>query len=85
MTSQLTDAGSRATMGEKMTVPAPYDFELKSDFLGRVAANKPLARAYPTPIKRRLAGERRWAQAKRDSLVSITTATGEVLLFGRLD
>ena len=71
----------------KVTVitPIPQSWEVKSDYLNRVNAHPAMIKAYPTPIKRRLAGEKRWAKAKTDSLVSIKTSVDEVLLFGGLN
>ena len=67
-----------------VNVPSPHDFERRSDYLERLASHPTMTRLYPPPIKRRLAGERRWIKAKNESLVSVSTSAGEVLLFGSL-
>jgi hypothetical protein len=66
-------------------LPRPMDGERKADYVARIVADKRVKQAYDTPAKRMLAAERVWAQAKAQSLVSITTATDQFLLFGRLD
>lgn len=72
-------------IGDTVTTPTPHDMEQHSDFVARYVKHATVARAYPTPCKRHLAAERQWAKAKRESLVSVKTSAGEVLLFGRLD
>ncbi len=64
-----------------MNTPAPHEWETKLDYLVRFAKHPMVIRTYPTAPARRAAGERRWAECKLDSLVSITTEMGEVLLF----
>ena len=82
MDSQLTDIRGQAKMGiDLVNIPTPHEWEKRADYLARIASHPTMTRLYPAVNKRRLAGERRWAKAKRDSEVSITTAVGEVLLF----
>ncbi len=71
----------------KVTVitPAPHDFETKSEYHARLNTHSGMVRAYPTLFKRHVAGEKRWAKAKADSLVSIKTSVDEALLFGGLN
>ncbi len=65
--------------------PWPFDTECHSDYLQRAVASREAKQAYDTPVKRTVAAERTWLQAKAQSMVSITTATDQFLLFGRLD
>ena len=69
---------------QTVNTPAPHEFELKTAFCARFVANPTVIRTYPTPLKRYLAAERRWAQAKSECLVSVISSAGEVLLFGSL-
>lgn len=64
-----------------ITCPAPHDFELKAEYLDRIESHPAVRAHLPTPAKRRLAAERRWAQCKARCQVSISTHKGEVLLF----
>lgn len=66
-----------------LNVPAPREWEMKTAYLARIDKDKATVRAYPTVAKRHLMAERRWAKAKRESIVSVSTSKGEVLLFGR--
>ena len=68
-----------------LNVPAPHEWELKTDYMARVDKHAPTLRAYPSVARRHLLAERRWAKAKRESLVSVSTSKGEVLLFGRVN
>ncbi len=67
-----------------VNTPSPHEYELKTAFCARFVAHSAVTRTYPTAIKRLLAAEARWAQAKLDSQVSVKTDAGEMLLFGSL-
>lgn len=65
--------------------PAPRDWETKAEYHARLEEHVTMRRLYPTAGKRHLAAERRWAEAKRECLVSVKTEHAEVLLLGDLD
>ncbi len=66
---------------EIVNTPAPKEFERKNLFTERFLTHPTVIKSYSTLLKRRLAAERRWAKAKGESVVSIVTEGGEVLLF----
>jgi hypothetical protein len=61
--------------------PTPRDSEHKAAYLVRLDRDPAVRSNYPTPTKRRVLAERMWSKAKGQSLVSIATSKGEVLLF----
>lgn len=66
-----------------VNTPAPHELEQKTSFYERFLAHPTVVNNYPL-AKRRIAAEARWAKAKLDSLVSVKTEAGEVLLYGSL-
>lgn len=80
MGARLTISSVGATM-EQVTIPSPFEFESKVEHARRVGDHPAILRAYPSSLKRFVAIEKRWAKAKLESIVSVTTEAGEVLLF----
>ena len=67
-----------------MTTPQPHEWEYKHVFLVRFDKHLTVRHLHKTPAQRALAGERRWKQAKQESLVSLSGEKGEMLLYGDL-
>ena len=81
MGNRLTVYGSQAMIDEKVNSPQPKEYEKKSVFCARFITHPIVTKSYSTLVKRHLAAERRWAKAKSESMISVTTGEGEVLLF----
>ena len=84
MGAQLTVPPWRSNMVQIVNTPAPHEYETKDAFCARFTTHATVMRHYPTPFKRHIAAETRWARAKSESLVSVKTDAGEMLLFGSL-
>jgi len=84
MSRELTQGALGASIGGESMMPAPHDFEHRVRYLARFMDHPMMIRMYPSPALRRAAAEQRWAKAKLESLISVTTSEGEALLFGDL-